>query len=692
MLKYNNLYEKIKEIFKKRPAVSIAGVAVLVLVLWGMISLFSGEDAQSSIPTYVAKEGPLKISVTESGTIQPAEKLIVKNQVAGSSTIVYLIDEGSKVKQGDLMMELDSSTLTDNKTDQEISVSSAEANLISSREALAVTKNQAQSDIDAAQLTYELAVLDLEKYKSGSYPNDLREAEANITSAEENMATAKDTLDWSKKLYEEKYLSESELNSDQMDYDQNAITVELKKASKDLLEKYTHKRDLAEKEAAVKQDKAALERTTRKAKASIIEAEATLKAKEAEYERQQAKLIKIEKQLAATKIYAPADGTIIYATSAEQSRSRFGGQTEPLKVGNTVRERQELIHLPTTAGFSVSLSVPESSIDKVKVGLPVQVTVDTIPNVVFSGTVTSVASVVNAQNAFLNPDLKVYDTVVTIANDKNTELLRSGMTCTAEIVIEQYEKAVYVPIQAVMSVNGKQTVYIVKGSKLKSRTVETGLDNGIVIRINSGLEPGDVVSLSPPLEQSAVVEQSFEKLSDVKATATDAAGTSNGGNQAGGAVSQGGTGQPQGASDASSEQGRSGGQGGTSSGQQGAQGQMPSGAQGGMPGGGNMISQFDKDNDGKVSKSEFTGPENMFSRLDKNSDGYISKDEVPTQGTRPTGNQGTKQNTDQSSDQSDANKNSGLRYSTSGTDTGSSEGGMPGGGGGGGGMGGGGGF
>lgn len=652
----NKLLDKFREIFKKRPAVSVAGIAVLVLLLWGAISILGGEDAASSIPTYTVKKGPLKISVIETGTIQPAEKIIVKNQVEGQTTIVYIVEEGTKVEKGDLMIELDSSTLSDNQVDQEISVQNAEASRIDASENFEVTKNQAQSDIESAELNYEFAQLDLKKYIEGEYPNALQEAESNITLAEEELAQAKDTLEWSQKLYEEGYLSQSELEKDQLSYSQKELAVELKKNAKDLLVNYTYKRKIAELESDVTQSKAALERTTRKATANVAQAEANKAAKQAEYERQLAKLKKIENQLAATKVYAPASGTVIYATSAEQSRSRFGGQTEPLELGSTVRERQELIHLPTTKGFKVSISIPESSIDKVNVGKPALVTVDTIPNVVYTGRVTYVSNVVNAQNAFMNPDLKVYDTEITLENGGNMDLLRSGMSCTAEVVIDQYDDATYIPVQAVMSVNGKQTVYVVKGSKVKPRDVETGLDNNIVIRIASGLEPGEIVSLSPPLEQAAVIEQDFEMLSDVSEIP-----------EADTTVSQGaGSGMPDtsGSNNQESEQGR------------GQQGQR-----------GDMITSLDKDGDGKVSQSEFTGPENFFSRIDADGDGYITKDEASQMQTN-RGNQGENQGSNQRSDQ-----DSETRYSTTGSisNSGGSGGGMSGGGmggmgGGGGGM------
>jgi HlyD family secretion protein len=275
---------------------------------------------------------------------------------------------------------------------------------------------------------------------------------------------------------------------------------------------------LAKLQSDLTQAKAALERTTRKAKANVVQAEAKKSAMQADHERQLARLEKYKNQLNKTKIYAPADGTIVYATSAAQSQSRRGSRTEPLKVGNSVQERQELIHLPTASGFVVNISIPESSIEKVKVGLPAQVIVGSIPNVIYTGTVTSVSNVANAEATYMNSDLKVYDTVITLENLENMDLLHSGMSCSAEIIIDQYEKALYVPIEAVMSVEGKPTVYIVRGTKIKPRTVETGLDNNTVIRITSGLEPGDTVSLSPPLEQATVVETSFIEFADLSST------------------------------------------------------------------------------------------------------------------------------------------------------------------------------
>jgi hypothetical protein len=51
----------------------------------------------------------------------------------------------------------------------------------------------------------------------------------------------------------------------------------------------------------------------------------------------------------------------------------------------------------------------------------------------------------------------------------------------------------------------------------------------------------------------------------------------------------------------------------------------------GMPQGnrGGFVSHLDRDNDGRVSRSEFDGPADQFDILDKNNDGYLAEDEAP---------------------------------------------------------------
>jgi HlyD family secretion protein len=488
---------------QNRPFVLIALISVLAIIGAAaamLVSRKTNNDLASSMATFVVKRGPLRISVTESGTIKARDQVILKNEVEGITSILSLAPEGTRVKKGDLLVELDASGLLDAKIDQQIKVQNTEAAFVGARENLAVVTNQAQSDIDIAKLNLKFAKQDLEQYKEGEYPNQLKEANGLITLADEEVTRAQETFDWSNTLFEEKYISQIELKADELALKRKKLDLELAQSGLDLLQKYTYQRNLDQLESNVNQADMALERTNRKAKADVVQAEADLKAKESEYERQNDKLRKNIEQIEKTRIYAPADGLVIYATSAR--RGGWRSSTEPLDIGQTIRERQELIYLPTGSSVNAEVDIHETSLKKVGLHLPAIITVDALPGKTFLGEVTHIAPLPDAQSMWLNPDLKVYNTEIAV--DGNDSSLRTGMSCKAEIVIKQFADATYVPVQAVLRVAGEPTVYVLNTENVEPRRVEIGIDNNRMVRIISGLEEGEVVLLTPPLSSAAV--------------------------------------------------------------------------------------------------------------------------------------------------------------------------------------------
>jgi len=481
-------------------ALVLIGVAVVAFNHSGSKVVLSGD-----MPSFAVERGPLRISVTESGTIQAREQIILKCEVEGKTTILSLVEEGTRVKAGELLVELDSSQLLDARVDQQIRVQNAEAAFVGARENLAVVENQAKSDVDKADLAFEFAKQDLRKYVEGEYQNTRKEAESRITLAKEELQTAEEKLKWSQKLFEKEYISQTELQIDELSAHKNKLDLELAENNLRLLEDFTHPRNLAKLESDVNQADMALERTNRKAKADVVQAEAELKAKESEFERQQDKLKKNEEQIAKTKIYAPADGLVIYATSA---RSRGRGNEEPLTEGSEVNEREELIYLPTASAVKAVVKVHETSLQKVKPGLPVVVTVDALPGKTFTGRVEKIAPLPDAQMVWLNPDLKVYNAEVYLEGEG--DYLRTGMSCKAEIIIEEYDDAIYIPVQAVLRVGGEPTVYVLGSKEFEPRGVEIGMDNNRMIRIIKGLQVGEVVLLTPPLASATVEQQGAE--------------------------------------------------------------------------------------------------------------------------------------------------------------------------------------
>ncbi len=490
-------YLRLKPVRITLVVVCVALLTVVVYAVW-----FSGDSDTKRVATASVKRGPLVISLTESGTIQNRQRAIVKSEVEGTVTILYLIDEGVNVKKGDLLLELDSSRLLDQKDQQQITVLNSEAGFIRARENLAVTKSQADSDISKADLAYKFAGQDLEKYLEGEYPREIQKAGADIDIAKEELTRAKDKLEWSERLAREGYITDMELKADEIAVNRAEINLKLANSALVLLKDFTYKRNLDQLKSDVVQAREALSRTKLKASADMVQAGAELRAKQSEHGRQKAKLEKIDDQIAKCRIKSPVSGMVVYATTGQSHRWR---NVEPLDEGQQVRERQHLIYLPTDAAMMVETKVHEASLKKVRQGMPVSVTVDAVPGKVFWGRVGKIGLLPDAQMARMNPDLKVYSTEIHIEGNA-AGALRPGMTCRAEIIIEQHADALYVPVQSIVRVGGKTVAYVQTPSGPKRREVKVGLDNNRVIRIIDGLKEGELVLLAPPLAPSAVAD------------------------------------------------------------------------------------------------------------------------------------------------------------------------------------------
>ena len=474
-------------------------VAIGATAVW-LKAVKGGSEPQGDLATYAAQRGRLTISVLESGTIKAKDQIIIKNEVEGRRSIIFLVEEGTQVKEEDLLVELDSSSLKDSKVDQEILVQNASADLVDAQESLAITENQGKSDVDQARLTLEFAQQDLEQYtaEDGLFAKEKTELEARVGLAEEELRRAEDSNEWSGRLFDEKYISETEYLADQLKVRGKQLELDTIRTDLRILQEFTYARRIAELKSDVSQAEMALERAERKARANNKQAEARLNAKEAECNRQQTKLDKIIEQIEKCRIEAPADGLVVYATSVQNNP--FSNR-EPLDEGQEVHERQELIYLPRTDSVLAEVDVHEVNLHKVKAELPAIITLDALPGESFFGTVRHIAPLPNASMP-LAPDLKVYKGEIDLQVD--SAQLRTGMSCRAEIIVARLDDAVYAPVQAVLNVDGTPTVYVVEDGEAVPRKVKIGLDNNRMVHIKEGLEEGEAVLLAPPLDAAAV--------------------------------------------------------------------------------------------------------------------------------------------------------------------------------------------
>jgi hypothetical protein len=110
--------------------------------------------------------------------------------------------------------------------------------------------------------------------------------------------------------------------------------------------------------------------------------------------------------------------------------------------------------------------------------------------------VLKVAQLPDPRRGFFNPDLKVYTTQARI--EGTHDFLKPGMSAKVEILVEQLDDVIIVPVQVVANRRGKKVCYIATPGGPKERVVQTGAFNDTFVQIIEGLQEGEEVLLNPP--------------------------------------------------------------------------------------------------------------------------------------------------------------------------------------------------
>jgi HlyD family secretion protein len=491
-------------------------VALLAVAGWAVMRDAPADGTLiGTQPTTTVQRGPLTISVIESGTLRPRQQVVLRNEMDEDSTIIFIVEEGKRVKKDDLIVELDASVWESDLVERRIRVENDQAALINAQENLKVVTNQAAADIEQAELDFRFAQLDLKKYENGEFPRQVKQLETSITLAAEELSRAEEQLRWSKILFEEKYLAQTDLQQDELAAKKAELNLELAKVDLEVFTDYTHVRSLDEFSSNVKQMEMALERTRRRAVASIAQANAELRRAEAEFEEEKDRLAWVEGEVAKARITAPLDGMVLYASSVSR---RWDSDDGRIEVGTSVPERREIIYLPTADSYNADISVPEVNLNKLEVGQSATMRVDAIAGQVFKGNVASISPVADARSQWMNPNLKQYD--VSVEMDPSEATFRNGMSCRVEIVVERYSNTLFLPVQSVVEHQGRTVVYRVEEEHVVPVPVEIGLDNNLFVRVISGVEEGDTILMTPPLsesrEEDSSGEEDLEELEEIE--------------------------------------------------------------------------------------------------------------------------------------------------------------------------------
>lgn len=208
--------------------------------------------------------------------------------------------------------------------------------------------------------------------------------------------------------------------------------------------------------------------------ADMNEVSTALKKKENEL----SKLVELNEEFT---VFAPKSGMVIYERDYDGSKRGIGAQVSSWE--NVVAT------LPDLRRMITKTYVNEVDISKVAVGQRVEIGVDAFPDKKYTGQVFEVA---NIGEQMRNSNSKVFE--VKIEVNEYDSILRPAMTTKNVIITDEIEDVIYVPLEAIHSLDSVQYVY--KGGVRQQVVGGKSNENEIIIR--AGLEEGDKILLSTP--------------------------------------------------------------------------------------------------------------------------------------------------------------------------------------------------
>lgn len=387
----------------------------------------------------------------------------------GATRIVWIIPEGSQVKKGDLVCELDAATFQDELQAQQIRYVQAQAFV-----------EQVQSILDVNEITFR-------EYRDGIFPQDRQLIRQYIETCLIQKEQAERTVTWSREVTSKGFRAPAQLTADELNYQKTVIQLREAEGMLTRLEKYTAPKLLKSLQAnleAIRADKL---------------------AQRIAFGLEENRVRDLERNIKNCKLAAPHDGIVVYATQTNP----WGRVTDRIEEGATVRQSQPIFTLPDPLRMRVKAKINETKVNLVRTGQKATIIADAFPGHRLSGVVAEVNPISVAGG--MVSDVRVYYANIDI-QDGFAEL-RPGLSVEVLFHPEPKINVKRVPLDAVRWVNNQAFVAFEKPETADSkgalwawRKVRLGVSDTEHAEVIDGLEVGDRIVADPTLLPDPLLE------------------------------------------------------------------------------------------------------------------------------------------------------------------------------------------
>ncbi|GAX40174.1 RND family efflux transporter MFP subunit [Tolypothrix sp. NIES-4075] len=473
--------EQLQEPRKKRRWLMILGIMLIILggagVGWRWWQS-RGDNANQAAGATAKKPMavPVKLATVEIGTIRESSQFIgsleasrsvpIKPRIEGRISQV-VVKEGDRIKQGQVIIALESDDVNAQLLQQKAALERAQANLA---ELKAGTRKE---EIAQARAQVTQAQAKLRDAQSGSQPAEIQQAEAQVNSAQSDLELAGSRAKRYESLRKEGAVSQDTLEGYQREQrSADAALIAAKKRLEQL--RKSRGSDINELAGAVEQQRQNLRQKENGSRPEEI-AQARAEVTQAAAQVQAAQV-----QQQYTKVLAPFAGIV---------------GAIPVKVGEYVSKGDQLTTLTKNDSLELNINIPLNQAKLLRLGLPVQM-LDA------QGKVTS-----GGRLSFISPNASSdSQTVLTKATFTNFGGQLINRQSVQTRVIWDQRPGILIPVTAVSPLAGKNFVFVAEPPEqpqaetqtlvAKQKPVKLGAIEGNNYQVIEGLKPGEKIVVS----------------------------------------------------------------------------------------------------------------------------------------------------------------------------------------------------
>ena len=433
--------------------------------------------------------GDIVIQVSETGTIEPADKVDVKSKAAGRLLSIP-IQEGQYVTKGQLIATVDRSLIDPALTGDEAQLRQAQARLDQARAGYALQVKQTAAAIVQAQAGLNTAQAHLAAVAAGARPQELDQQKEAVSRAQIAHDDAVRTQKRRQSLLGKGFISQADYDASQVAVDTAASSLATAKQALLLTQAGPRIQDVNDARAQVAAARAQLDAARANEGQDAVKQSDIAQAR-ASVAQISGNIQQLQVNISDTRIIAPASGIVLkkYKQPNEIVQSATTGFSDAQAIVATLGSRLE-----------VKVGINEVDISKVHAHAPARITVDALPDTTFVGTVTEIAPA--STNAFDTSGGSSTSSIskfsVKVGFARYDPRLRSGMSANVAIVSQKHAHVILAPLEAIPFPGTQGQVTVLTGlGKPEKRTVITGLRNDSDVEIISGLHAGEKLIVSP---------------------------------------------------------------------------------------------------------------------------------------------------------------------------------------------------